>query len=150
MISHCLPDSLQATTALEVNAMGSYANREVSSFEKSHSHPPFVPFHSVEIAIDGLAIPYQFKIWKNGSMPMCLLVREDSEIVTRLKEGDILNMRYYSEASKYPTEHVETEILQIERNHEGRFKGHYWIALGIKANGNRASMEEVVAEARHV
>ena len=80
---------------------------------------------------------------------MCLLVREDSEIVSKLREGDILNMRYYSEASKYPTEHMETEILQIERNREGRFKGHYWIALGIKANGNLASMDEELAEVRH-
>ena len=130
--------------------MGSYVNKETSSFGKTHSHPAFVPFHSVEIAIDGLAIPYQFKIWQNASRPMCLLVREDSEIVSRLKEGDVLNMRYYSEASKYPTEHMETEILQIERNQEGRFKGHYWIALGIRANGKMIPMDEMEPEVRHV
>jgi hypothetical protein len=138
------------THILEDNVMGGYVNRETSSLEKTCSHPPFVPFHSVEIAVDGLAIPYQFKIWQNPSMPMCLLVREDSEIVSRLKEGDVLNMRYYSEASKYPTEHMETEILQIEKNQEGRFKGHYWIALGIKANGKITPMDVIEPEVRHV
>jgi hypothetical protein len=138
------------TNILEVNVMGRYVNREPSSIEEFHSHPPFVPFHSVEIAIDGLAIPYQFKIWQNPSMPMCLLVREDSEIVSRLREGDVLNMRYYSEASKYPTEHMETEILQIEKNREGRYKGHYWIALGIKANGKMSPMDDNEPEVRHI
>jgi hypothetical protein len=121
--------------------MGGYASGETSFSEKSPSHIPFAPFHSVEIAIDGLDIPYQFKIWRNASMPMCLLVREDSEIASRLKKGDVLNMRYYSETSKYPTQHMETEILQIERNQEGRFRGHYWIALGIRTNGKRTSVD---------
>ena len=51
-------------------------------------------FHSVEISLDGLDLPYQFKIWNIKPMPMCILVRDDSNILSQIKVGDILNMKY--------------------------------------------------------
>jgi hypothetical protein len=90
-----------------------------------------VQYHSVEFSIDGLNLNYHFKIWRLNSMSMCLLVNESSDLLNRLKVGDTLRMRYYSEGSSYPSDYQKTAIRQIVKNDTGRFKGHYLIGLEI-------------------
>lgn len=89
------------------------------------------PYSSVEFSINGLEIAYQFKIWNTASTPMCVLVKEDSNIVPRLKVGDTLNMKYYPTGSAYSPECLETAILHITKNDQGRFRGHYLVGLEI-------------------
>lgn len=89
------------------------------------------PFYSVELSINGLEIAYQFKIWNTESTPMCLLVKEDSNILPRLKVGDTLNMKYYPTGSTYPPKCLDTSILHITKNDQGRFRGHYLVGLEI-------------------
>lgn len=88
-------------------------------------------YYSVEVAIDGLDFSYQFRIWNISSTPMCVLVKEDSDILPRLKVGETLNMKYYSTGSVHPPEYWETAIRHIIRNDQGRFKGHYLVGLEI-------------------
>ena len=52
------------------------------------------PYYSVELSINELEIAYQFKIWNTESTPMCVLVKEDSNILPRLKVGD-WRQRFY-------------------------------------------------------
>ena len=66
-------------------------------------------------------------------MSMCFLVKEDSAILSRLKVGDTLDMKFYSEASHYPTDFLKTTIRHIAKD-EGRFRGHYLVALEILEN----------------
>ena len=92
-------------------------------------------FHSVEFYIGGRGPAYQFKIWKNVStMPMCFLVKENSDVLPMLKVGDVLGMKYYSDGSAYPTDYLETEILNITKDDQGPFKGHYLVALELLEN----------------
>ena len=88
-------------------------------------------YYSVEVAIDGLDFSYQFRIWSIASTPMCVLIKEDSDILPRLKVGEILNMKYYSTGSVHPPECLETAIRHITKNDQGRFKGHYLVGLEI-------------------
>ncbi len=88
-------------------------------------------FHSVEIAIDGLDLPYQFKIWENGSTSMNVLIKEDSGVLPLLKVGDTFYMKYYSTKSIYPLENVKTAIRHITKNDRGRLRGHYLVGLEI-------------------
>ena len=62
---------------------------------------------------------------------MCVLVKEDSDILPRLKIGDTLEMKYYSADAAYSSEHKKTAIRDIAKNDQGRFKGHYLVALEI-------------------
>lgn len=88
-------------------------------------------YYSVEMAIEGLDFSYQFRIWNVASTPMCVLVKEDSDILPRLKVGETLNMKYYPTGSIHPPEYWETAIRHITKNDHGRFKGHYLVSLEI-------------------
>ena len=111
--------------------MSAYA--AATRFVERRSEPREVPdqFYSVEFCLDGLGIAYQFKIWNVASRSMCVLVKEDSEILSRLKVGEILNMKYYGHDRVCPTTCLETAIRHITRDDNGRFKGHYLVGLEI-------------------
>lgn len=88
-------------------------------------------YHSVELSLEKLEVHYQFKLWRVDSMPMCILVKEDSDLLGRLKVGDILNMKYYSAASRYPSPSTQTLVRHITKECQGRFRGHYLVSLEI-------------------
>ena len=95
--------------------------------------PPKQPthYHSVEFSVEGLGMPYQFKIYHLMSTAMCLVIKEDSNVLHHLKTGDTLHMRYYSTDSCYPSEFMATAIRHITKNDNGRFRGHYLVGLEI-------------------
>jgi hypothetical protein len=98
---------------------------------RSEPRLPGSQYYSVEFSINGLNLCYQFKIWNMASQSMCVLVREDSELLPRIKVGDILEMRYYTGSSTNPSEDLKTEIRHITRDEDGRFKWHYLVGLSI-------------------
>ena len=90
-------------------------------------------YYSVEFSVNGGA-SYQFKIWDTPSMSMCVLVREDSALLSQLEVGHTLKMKYYSNNDICPTEYLATEIRHITKTDEGRFKGHYLVGLELLEN----------------
>lgn len=88
-------------------------------------------YYSVEFPVKGFDFQYQFKIRRIGSRPMCILVREDSNILKRLKVGNILLMKYRPIDAGCPSDNFDTAITNITKNREGRFKGHYLVGLKI-------------------
>ncbi|MDY6880101.1 MAG: hypothetical protein V2J25_01315 [Desulfatiglans sp.] len=89
-------------------------------------------YHSAEFSIDGLEMSYQFKLWDSESTSSkCVLVKENSHILPCLREGDTLNVKYYSSGSEYTSTSLETAIKQITKNDQGRFKGHYSVDIEI-------------------
>ena len=95
-------------------------------------------YNSVEFSSDKLSVAYQFKIWNIKPMPMCILVREDSNILSQIKVGDILNMKYNNHRnSGDPSEYLDTAIRHIIKKDRGRFKGHYLVGLEILENKGR-------------
>ncbi|MFO7737299.1 MAG: hypothetical protein R6V46_02390 [Desulfatiglandaceae bacterium] len=93
-------------------------------------------YYSVEFSVGGPNIPHQFKIWRIPPMDMCLLIRKDSHILRGLKEGDTLNMKYYSSKPAYPPDALETTIRQITKNSQERFKDHFLVGLEILERRN--------------
>jgi hypothetical protein len=91
-------------------------------------------FYSVEFSVDDVPSLFQFKIWDLSSRGICLLVKEGSEILNKIKVGDIVDMRYYEIEATKPTEYKKTEIRHITKDTEGRFKGHYLIGISILDN----------------
>jgi hypothetical protein len=88
-------------------------------------------YYSIEIAIEGLEVVYQYGIWGIESSLMFFLVKENSGILPWLKVGDVLKMKYYSTDILYPFENFDTEIQSIMKQDQGRLKGHYLVGFEI-------------------
>lgn len=87
-------------------------------------------FYSVEFKVSGLPYLFQFKIWTTLENQMFIMVKESSDILKRIKEGDIFKMKYYNSTSKYPIR-LKTRIDSIIKEKDGRFKNHYLVGLKI-------------------
>jgi hypothetical protein len=102
---------------------------QAQQYRRSQSQE--INFYSVELLIQELKMLYQFKIWNFSAEPMFILVKEGSTLLDQLKVGTVFKSRYYSTDSMCPTVDLETQIKQIARDEQGRFKGHYLIQLAI-------------------
>ncbi len=88
-------------------------------------------YHSVEFSIRECAYLYQFKIWDMSSKGLCVLVKEDSDLLNHLNVGEILDLKYYTTDPSRPIEHLKTQIKHITKDEQGRFKGLYLVGLSI-------------------
>ncbi len=88
-------------------------------------------FASVEISAFDVNFCYHFKLWNMASANMCILVKENSEILSQLKEGSTLNMKYYAGNALSHAENRKTAIRHVTKDDHGRFKGHYLVQLEI-------------------
>ena len=88
-------------------------------------------YDSAEFAFDGLEAHYQFKLWDTAPTSMCVLIKENSQLLSRLNVGDTVKVKYYKGDSRYPSEFLQTFIRHITKNDHGRFKGHYLVGLEI-------------------
>jgi hypothetical protein len=102
--------------------------------KRSESREIVDRFYSVEFSLKGMDFVYQFKIWNMSTKGMCVLIKEDSAVLKHLKEGDVMDMKYYSSDALSPAEHLQTEIRHITKDEEGRFKGHVLVGLSIVGN----------------
>jgi len=94
-------------------------------------------YYSIEVWIDGLDVPYQFKIWQIISGCAWVLAKKDSNIIPLLKVGDILNIKCYPANQLSPPEWFETTIRCVSMNDKGRFKGHCLIGLEFSENRDK-------------
>lgn len=95
-------------------------------------------YYSVECSFEGLETVYQFRIWDLSEHGMCVLVREDSAVLTYLKEGETFNMKYYSADVPGKIEQLETKVRHISKDKQGRFKGHLMVGLQIIEKENES------------
>lgn len=86
---------------------------------------------SAEFYVDGLEMPYQFRIQDFSAPCLYVLVKETSDIVSRLKVGETLNVKYYSSPSSPTKGYQKTAVRQITKNDRGRLRGHYLVGLEI-------------------
>ena len=91
-------------------------------------------YYSVELSIGEFCIGYQFRIWNMSKEGMCLLVKEDSDVLSFIKVGDILSMKYYGSESRKRGEYLKTKIEHITKSEEGRFIGHCLVGISIVDN----------------
>ncbi|MBW2022282.1 MAG: hypothetical protein JRI39_04600 [Deltaproteobacteria bacterium] len=110
-----------------------------SGMVERRSEPRKTPeaYYAVEFSIEGLELPYQFRIWNMASRSMCVLVKEGSDILSRLKVGDELNMKYYMGGAMAEPEYRPTTIRHITKSEDGRFRGHYLVGLEILAGESK-------------
>jgi hypothetical protein len=87
-------------------------------------------FHSAEFKVNGLPYLFQFKIWHTQTKEMFIIVKETSDILKRIKEGELFNMKYYNSISKYPIT-LKTKIDYITKEKDRRFRDHCLVGLKI-------------------
>jgi hypothetical protein len=91
-------------------------------------------YYSVEFLLSDCSFVYQYKIWNISAKGICVLVKEDSDLLNYVKVGDVLNLRYYPSDSSRPIELLRTEIKHITKDEQMRFKGVYLVGLSILEN----------------
>jgi len=106
-----------------------------SSSEKADTVPLLPDFYSVEFPLGDIQPLYQFKLWRSDRNTFFLLAKETSPLVSRLKVGRIVPMKYYSEDAMHTAEVHNTQITEIVKETQGRFSGHYRIELNIVPDG---------------
>ena len=62
---------------------------------------------------------------------MCILVKEDSDVLNHINVGDRLEMTYFIADSMGANDRLNTQIKHITKNEDGRFKGHCLVGLSI-------------------
>jgi hypothetical protein len=93
-------------------------------------------YYSVEFSMSDLDFAYQFKIWNLSSKGICVVVKEDSDLLNHVKVGQVLDLKYSANDATHPVETLKTEIKHISKDEEGRFKGLYLIGLSILGSKN--------------
>ncbi|MBI9089530.1 MAG: hypothetical protein JEZ12_09950 [Desulfobacterium sp.] len=88
-------------------------------------------FHSVELSIGGMPYCYQFKLRDRSESGMCVLVQEDSKIMTHLNIGDVLDVKYWPSDKAVPPEKLRTQIRHITRTPANHSAGHYYVGLMV-------------------
>jgi len=72
-----------------------------------------------------------FRIRALTSSGMGILVKDNSAILGHLNVGKIMDLKYQPIHGPKIGEYLRTEIKQVTRDDEGRFRGHHVIGLSI-------------------
>jgi len=124
-------ETVKSSKRMEGESMKSYVMENGSPDKWFGSGLTFEDYYSVEIPLDGLEFLHQFKIWNIDPGSLCVVVKEESEILARLSVGDTIKMKYYILNPAHPPKYLPTRIRHITREEQGRFKGHVVIGLDI-------------------
>jgi hypothetical protein len=85
---------------------------------------------SVELKLTNLPI-YVFKVKDTSPNGICFLAKTDSDILTHIQEGQILNLKYHTEDATKPPEVFTSEIKHITKMDKGPYKDHQLVGLMI-------------------
>jgi hypothetical protein len=95
---------------------------------------------SFELKLPNLPI-YVFKAKDTSSNGICLLVKEDSDILNHIRVGQILDLRCYSEDKLEPSELFISEIKHITKAGKHPYQSHNLVGLMVleKQNPGRST-----------
>jgi hypothetical protein len=88
-------------------------------------------YYNVEFLVDGLDVTHQVKIWNKATKSIFLVVKENSDILPRLKVGETLKMIHCPIHSVYLFVYVEAVVRHITKEDQGQLKDHYLVDLEI-------------------
>ena len=111
------------------DAMGTDHSQPSRPERRSETRATDGRYYSVQFTTEGLDSFYQFKLWNISPKGMCILVKDDSEVLNHIAVGDTIEMTYYLSDNPGSSENIKTQIKHITKNEDGRFRGHYLIGL---------------------
>lgn len=98
---------------------------------KDSASLPHDDYHCVEFTINAPHPIYQFKIRRTDEDNIFFLIKNDSRLLEKLKEGKILPMKYISGNGVVHSKICDTQITNIISEVDGRFRGHHRIELAV-------------------
>lgn len=112
--------------------MGEERKREI---EDRRSEPRLEEgrFHSVEINL-GAPLPiYQFNLRDVSEKGVCILVRENSPILKRIKVDQELDLKFYAtdESKANIVKQMKTRIRHITKGTPGHYSGHCLVGVSV-------------------
>jgi hypothetical protein len=91
-------------------------------------------YYSVQFYLNGIDEAYLFKLRDIPLNGLCILVKEDSPVLNKLKIGDILNMEYNPPESSDSPKLLKTQVAS--KKSYDRSTGHSLVGLSIIDNQN--------------
>lgn len=88
-------------------------------------------YYSVQFSINGYDPVYMFKLRGSSYNDLCILVKEDSNVLKCLKVNETINMEYNTLAAQGTSRYLKTRISDIRKNNCRGFTGHYLVGLSI-------------------
>jgi len=89
-------------------------------------------YYSVQFFLNAKGPSYQFRLRNNSSSRPYILVKQDSQVFTKLQVGDILDMEYSKPESLGANILFKTQITS--KNSHDRYRGHSIVELSIIDN----------------
>ncbi|MCP4670658.1 MAG: hypothetical protein GY857_05075 [Desulfobacula sp.] len=86
---------------------------------------------SVEFIPGNNQMIYHFKLRDFSSKGFGIMVKKESKVLTLLKKGDIMDMKYHPEESTAAPVSHKTQIKHISEPDPGTFKDHLLVGLLI-------------------
>lgn len=97
-------------------------------------------FYSIEFSLKDLLYSYRFRIRAISRDCIEVLIREDSELMEYIHEGDIVDIKFYSQRISYEPTIMKCELKRIIKESSGRFKGHCRLYICILGSSNSADL----------
>ncbi|MFH2093435.1 MAG: hypothetical protein ABIJ31_13840 [Pseudomonadota bacterium] len=94
-------------------------------------------YYSAEFQLNQSKIMYHFKLRKSRTESMFAVLKEGSKALEDIKEGDIIDMRYYYTDKSLPAEQKQTRIKYITKDSSAGFKDHFVVGLAFFAEEGR-------------
>jgi hypothetical protein len=88
-------------------------------------------YYSAEFKLRDPRLFYKFKIRNSVLEPLFAVIKEGSHVLKNIKQGDVINMRYYPSDNSIPAQTKETKIKYITMDSPMAFKNHYVIGLDV-------------------
>ena len=88
-------------------------------------------FYHVEIDLGSPLPIYQFKVRNISGNIGCVLVKEESSILKKLKTGQKLKMKYWLGENLGATKIWNVQIMHITKQIHGSLKGHFVVGFSI-------------------
>jgi hypothetical protein len=100
-----------------------------NNIEKRKEERTEVAMSSVEFSVNTLELVYQFKIVETSATGMSFIIKEGSAVLEHMKEGMILDMKYYPEGVREMPKFHKTKIMHITKSETSRYRGHYLVGI---------------------
>ncbi len=91
-------------------------------------------YYSVQFSLKQRVPIYQFKLKDISSMGLCIVVKENSKILKKINEGDILEMTFCAADCPKDTILHKTKIIHITPDNTGKYKNHCLVGFSIIEN----------------
>jgi hypothetical protein len=102
-----------------------------TNIERRKEERTEVAMSSVEFSVNTLELVYQFKIIETSASGMSFIIKEGSAVLEYMKEGMVLDMKYYPEGVRSMPKFLKTKIMHITKSITNRYLGHYQVGIKL-------------------